>query len=150
MARFTEQTTIDAPRTRVWEALADIGSISEWNPGVAASHQTSEGDVGLGASRHCDLTNRMKLEEEVVEFEPQERLTMRIVGGTAPFAHADIHFTLKDEGEQTLVEVAPDYAMKFGPVGKVLDRLVGERSQRKGMRALLRGLKDHVEAQAGD
>ena len=51
MATFTTSTVIKAPHEAVWTALADIGSISIWNPGVEASHSTSDALSGLGATR---------------------------------------------------------------------------------------------------
>jgi uncharacterized protein YndB with AHSA1/START domain len=148
MSSFTTSTTINAPARAVWSALADIGTISAWNPGVQASHTTSQLDSGLGATRHCDLGGRNFLDEEVVEFEAGERLTMRIVKTNMPFRRADIRFRLEADGDTTEVSVSPDYELKYGPVGTLLDRLVVRRTYEKGMRALLRGLKQHVEAQA--
>ena len=55
MGSFSEQTIIDAPRERVWEVLAEIGSIERWNPGVKRSFATSPKPGGEGATRHCDL-----------------------------------------------------------------------------------------------
>lgn len=146
MTTFTTSTTIDAPRARVWAALADIGSISAWNPGVVDSHTTSEEPTGLGASRHCDLGGRNYLDEQVVEFQDGEAITMRIVDSNLPFEHADIHFTLESDGSGTRVTVSPEYRLKFGPIGRLMDRLVVRRTYEKGMDALLRGLKRHLES----
>ena len=57
MARFSTAIKINAPREKVWEVLADLGSISKWNPGVSNSHSTSTETGGEGATRHCDLQN---------------------------------------------------------------------------------------------
>jgi uncharacterized protein YndB with AHSA1/START domain len=148
MTTFSTSTTIAAPRDRVWAALADIGSIHVWNPGVAASHVTSKLESGLGAARYCDLGGRNYLHEEVVEFDEGERITMRIVESNLPFDHADIRFRLRPQGSATHVTVAPEYRLKFGPIGSLMDRVFVRRAYQKGMTALLRGLKRHVEAEA--
>lgn len=147
MTEFSESTIIHASSERVWEALADIGSIHVWNPGVKSSHTTSDLNSGLGASRHCDLGARHYLEEEIVEYEPGETLTMRIVDSNLPFAHADIRFVLEPEATSTRVAVQPQYELKYGPVGQLMDRLFVRRTYEKGMRALLGGLKRHVESE---
>ncbi len=147
MANFTVTTTIEAPTDRVWAALADIGSISVWNPGVRESHLTSDVDAALGATRHCDLGGRNYLDEEVVEFIAGEALTMRITKTNLPFRQADIRFRLEPQGTATRVSVSPEYQMKLGPLGRLMDRLMVRRTYEKGMRALLRGLKNHVEAE---
>ena len=146
MSTFTETITINAPVNDVWATLADIGSIHEWNPGVRDSYTSSEASSGIGASRHCDLGGRNYLKESVVAFAEHERLTMRIDESNMPFAHADIRFDLTADGDGTRVDVSPDYTLKYGPVGALMDRLVVRRMYTKGMAALLRGLKRHVEA----
>ncbi|MDJ0955170.1 MAG: SRPBCC family protein [Acidimicrobiia bacterium] len=146
MSTFTTSIVINAPSDEVWATLADIPSIHEWNPGVEASHGTSEETTGLGATRHCDLGGRNFLDEEVVKYETGRRLTMRIVDSNMPFRSADIHFRLEPEGNATTVSVSPDYRLKYGPVGAVMDRLMVRNMYEKGMNGLLRGLKEHVEA----
>ena len=148
MATFTVSTVIDAPADQVWAALADIGSISVWNPGVKNSHLTSELDSALGATRHCDLGGRNYLDEEVVEFTAGQALTMRITKTNLPFRHADIRFRLEPRGAATRVTVSPEYQLKYGPVGRLMDLVMVRRTYEKGMRGLLRGLKNHVEAGA--
>ena len=148
MASFVTSTVINAPHDQVWAALADIGTIHVWNPGVNDSHTTSDADSGLGATRHCDLGGKNYLNEEVVEFDEGERITMRIVDTNLPFDRADIRFRLRTEGDATHVSVAPDYRLKFGPIGALMDRVYVRRTYEKGMKALLRGLKRHVEVGA--
>ena len=147
MPTFSTSTTINASRQQVWAALADIGSIHVWNPGVKASHATSEQGSGLGATRHCDLGGRNFLDEQVVAFEAGEALTMRITKTNLPLRDVDIRFRLEPSGEATQVTVSPEYQVRFGPIGTVMDHLFIRRSYEKGMGALLRGLKHHVEAQ---
>ena len=145
MGTFSETVVIHAPREAVWRALADIASIHEWNPGVQASSLTSDQAEGVGASRVCDLGRAGDLHEEVAMWEPPRRLTLRITQTDLPFARGDIAFTIREEAEGTAVTVAPDYALKYGPLGSLLDALMVRRTYRKGMRDLLVGLKAHVE-----
>ncbi len=132
----------------VWRVLADIGAIHAWNPGVVRSHTTTAQLGGIGAERHCDLGGGNYLKEAVVTWEPERRLTMRIAATNLPFDAADIRFTLEARGDQTDVSVAPDYTLKFGPIGRLLDRYFVRARYQKGMRALLVGLKRHVERHA--
>lgn len=55
MSTLTKEIRIQAPKAAVWEVLADLGSISTWQPGVSASRSTSEEPGGEGATRHCDV-----------------------------------------------------------------------------------------------
>lgn len=145
MSEFTESIRIAAAPEIVWRTLADIGSISDWNPGVEHSRQTSHGAVDIGARRHCDLDDKHYLDEEVTAFEPCRWMTVRITGTNLPLRTAEIRFALVADTDDTLVTVSPVYRLKFGIFGSVLDALVVRRRYRKGMRQLLRGLKEHIE-----
>jgi len=146
MSSFTTEITINATGDEVWNALADIGNIYQWNPGVIDSHLTTDEAYGIGAGRHCDLGGKNYLDEKVVEWEDGKRLTMRIVGTNLPFRTVDIRFTLRPEDGGTVVSLSPDYELKYGPVGKLMDVVYVRGTYTKGMEALLKGLKDYVEA----
>lgn len=145
MTEFAEHITINAPQEKVWAALADIGGIHLWNPGVVGSHQTSAGAVAVGATRHCDLGGKNYLDEEVVKHDAPNAITFRIVGTNMPFKSADIRFTLQPNGAATEVTVSPIYDLKFGPLGSLLDMVMVKRTYQKGMGELLAGLKNHLE-----
>jgi uncharacterized protein YndB with AHSA1/START domain len=147
MNSFTTEIKINAPIDAVWKVLADIGNIYLWNPGVISSHLTTDGATGVGAKRHCDLDGQNYLDEEVVEWEAGRRLTLRIIGTNLPFKTADIRFTLRTANGATVVTVSPDYALRFGLLGKVFDRLYVRRNYVKGMQTLLKGLKQYVKSE---
>lgn len=144
MSEFTESVEINSELTAVWEALADIGTIAEWNPGLVGSKATND-LAGVGARRHCVINETQSLDEEVVHFDPLRAITFRITRSTMPFKSANIRFTLAPGANGTIVTVSPHYQMKHGFVGKMLDILVVKRMYRKGMQGLLSGLKEHIE-----
>jgi uncharacterized protein YndB with AHSA1/START domain len=146
MSTFTRQTEISAPVSAVWAALADIGNIATWNPGVIESHNTTAETTGLGACRYCDLGGKNYLHEEVVAYEPENRITMRITETNLPFQQADIQFDLQPAGDHTLVSVSPMYKIKYGPLGSLMDLVMVRRTYAQGMDNLLAGLKDYVES----
>ena len=148
MGSFERSIEIKAPVASVWEVLADIGSIADWNPGVVRSYVTGDRAGEVGAARHCDLGGKNYLDEEVVEWDEGRLLTMRVVGSNMPMKTADIRFTLSAEGDGTAVTVAPDYSLKGGMLGVLMDTLVVRRMYIRGMESLLSGLKEHVEAAA--
>ena len=146
MSGFTREIKINAPVEQVWEALGDIGSISRWNPGVVRSHvTTTDKATGVGAGRYCDLGGKSYLDEEVVEWEPGKALTMRVIGTNLPFQTADIRFRLKPEHNGTVVTVLPEYRLKYGLAGRILDVVFVRHMYKRGMTGLLAGLKAHVE-----
>ncbi len=146
MSTFKETITINATAQTVWALLADIGTIAVWNPGVVSS-KTTNSEAGIGAARHCAISDTQSLDEEVIEFEPMRAITFRITQSTMPFQFADIRFTLNADAQGTTVTVSPLYALKYGLLGRLLDGLIVKRVYRKGMKGLLGGLKSHAEAQ---
>lgn len=144
MHDFTVKEKINAPVQEVWKALADIGNIYQWNPGVKESHTTNDNE-GLGGSRHCDLGGKNYLEEDVVKWEENKYLTMRITETNLPFKSADINFSLNANGDGTLVSVNPVYELKFGPLGRFMNFIYVRGFYEKGMNSLLSGLKNQVE-----
>ncbi len=146
MGAFSTEIRIDAPREKVWEVLADLGGIHKWNPGVSHSHSTSESSGGEGATRHCDLSNPSGyLEERAFDWREGEGFKIDIFESSFPIERNVVEFTLRADGDGTIVTVTPDYRLKFGPIGALLDRLILGRQLRKGMGNLLAGLKYHVE-----
>jgi len=145
MHEFKEAIIIESPLDQVWEVLADIGTIATWNPAVVASKLTSEGAVSKGATRHCDLSGKKYLKEEVVNFNPPHSITFSIKESNLPFEQAHIRFTLFHNSGLTKVTVSPLYELKYGFLGDLLNSLFVRRIYQKGMKALLHGLKDHVE-----
>ena len=101
MSTFSESIEVRAGAGAVWNLLADIGSIYEWNPGVESSWKISRGKPGLGATRRCELRGKGYLDEDVVGWEPERALTMRVVETNLPFKRADIRFELGDAGDGT-------------------------------------------------
>lgn len=144
MTTFIETIEIHAPAARVWDTLADVGAIAEWNPGLVGSHTTNNA-TGLGATRYCDIDGKQNLDELVVHFEPMHAITFRITRSTLPFRSADIRFTLVPKAEHTIVTVSPIYELKYGFVGRFLDRTFVSAAYKKGMRGLLAGLKAQTE-----
>ena len=72
---------------------------------------------------------------------------MRITQTNLPLKNAEIRFNLAPNGEGTRVTVSPLYELKFGIVGRLLDRFYVHRTYQNGMQHLLRGLKDFIESQ---
>ncbi|MCH8901628.1 MAG: SRPBCC family protein [Chloroflexi bacterium] len=146
MSRFSTQVRIDASKEKVWEVLADLGGIYKWNPGVVHSHSTSDSTEGEGAMRHCDLQRKGDyLEERAFDWREGEGYKIDIYETNLPLKRNIVEFTLEADGEGTIVTVTPDYELKFGPIGVLLDKLFAGRQLRTGMADLLAGLKYHVE-----
>ena len=146
MAQFKVQIRINAPKEKVWAVLADIGGIYRWNPGVTHSYSTSETNDGEGATRHCDLYNpKGYLKERVLDWREGEGFKIDIYETNLPIERNVVDFSVETDGDGTIVKVSPDYAIKYGLLGALVDWLFIQRKLKQGMDGLLAGLKYHVE-----
>ena len=146
MSLFKVQIRIDAPKEKVWAVLADIGGIYRWNPGVTHTYSTSETNEGEGATRHCDLHNpKGYLEERVIDWREGEGFKIDIYETNLPIEWNVVEFSVEADGDGTIVEVSPEYAIKYGVLEVLMDRLFIQRKLKQGMDGMLAGLKYHVE-----
>lgn len=143
MTRVSTEIHIDASRDKVWNVIADLGSVSVWNPALAGSHYTSEAKEGLEASRHCDFPDGGYVTERAIEWRPGEAITLEITGGTVPFASANAVLSLVDDDDGTVVTIALEYDLKADVTA---DPQEIERQNREELFPLvLSGLKHYVE-----
>ena len=147
MSTIHHQIRIRAPKEKVWNLIADIGSIQNFNPNVSRSYYTSDIRFAVGASRHCDLLPMGSVEERVTAYEEGKSLTIEIYDGekAPPFAFNAGRFDVRADGEVTVVDIRFEYRLKYGPIGWLLDRLVVNKQMSKGLNNILIGLKHHAE-----
>ncbi len=146
MAHFSTQIRINDTEERVWEVLADFGRIYRWNPGVRRSYSTSETNHGLLATRHCDLLKGDDyLDEQILEWRDGESFKVEIYETNLPLHRNVVEFSVEADGNGTIVTVAPDYALKYGLLGRLMNQIVVRRQFKKGMEDLITGLKYHIE-----
>lgn len=70
---------INAPKDKVWKALADFGNVMNLSTNVTKSYLTSEKKTGVGTMRHCDLSRMgAQLEERIVDWKERESMTIDI------------------------------------------------------------------------
>ena len=139
---------IDASTERVWDVLADFGGVHRTNPGVSASHLTSEESSGVGATRHCDLSfSGAATEERIVRWDEGRGLGIDIYDGKRlPFSKAEAEFTIEPDGEGSVLEATMACEMKYGPLGQVMDAVMVRRQYLKGWGQFIAGVKHHAES----
>ncbi len=143
VTKVTSNIYIDASRQKVWEVLADLGSVSVWSPAIANSYYTSEATEGVGASRHCDFSDGGYVKEQVSEWRPGEALRMQIYEGTVPFDNFYGTFTLRDDDQGMTVSFTLEFDVR---PGAPVDPAEAERQNREELiPAFLAGLKHYAE-----
>lgn len=148
MTTVTSSIDVQAPKAEVWAALANLGGIQNFHPGVSKSYYTTNKKEGVGAARICELLPMGKVEEHVLDWQPGRELTLDVipVEKAPPLKDATGRIELKDQGNGSVrVTMTLQYGLKFGLVGALMDRLLVRPQFTKMVPAVLKGLKRHVE-----
>ena len=139
--------TVDAPRSAVWSALADVGNVEAWNPGVSSARLTSETEQGVGATRECVLSPMGTVQERVTAWLHERLVTVEIYERKRLPAVRRAMATIElDSGAgQTTVRCRLDYEVGLGPAGRSLNASLLRRMFSRSLVGMLAGLKHHVE-----
>ena len=144
MNKVEGQIVIDAPAQRVWELLADFGSVYRWAPSVTKSYSTSEHNSGPEASRHCDIAGFGGIEEYITEWNEGRDFTY-LATGVGPISGGYSTWSVEPQGDKTLVYTEFRYGLRFGPLGTLMNALILRRKLDQGLEKALEGLKHHVK-----
>ena len=146
MASCSTHIRINATKDQVWAVLSDFGGIYRWNAGVRNSFSTSDIKHGTQATRRCELLTGVDyLDERVLEWVEGEIFKVEIYKTNLPLHKNIVEFSIESTDGGTVVTVTPDYTLKYGPVGWLMDRIMVRQLFNGGMEDLLSGLKYYVE-----
>ena len=145
MADIEESATIAASSDRVWVVLSDFGAIASWASNVDHSCLTTARREGVGAVRRVQV-GRNALLEEVVEWEPGERLAYSIEGLPSVVRSVVNTWTLVADGDSTTVTLTSRIDAGPRPPQQLVARAIG-KGLAKASRQMLDGLTAAMEAQ---
>lgn len=97
--------TVAAPASRVWAVLTDYEGMSSWAPGlkITVVRPGAPEPNGVGAQRRIQAVPGMApLVEEIIAFEPDQRLSYRGVSGI-PFRNYVGEVVLQPAGSGTRI-----------------------------------------------
>jgi hypothetical protein len=147
MPVITGDIQIEASKERVWEAIADLGSIQDFHPEVTRPYYTSEQREGVGASRHCDLKPFGSVEERAIGWEDGSSFALEIYDSKKmpPFRFAVESMSVAEKGARAVAYLSLEYELRYGAIGSLLDWLMVRSRFEKMVPAVLAGLKKHLE-----
>lgn len=144
MITFTNTIDIARPSNEVYEYLADLRNIPEWNWAIESTEPTSNGLIGVGSTfRQIRNTPTRSVEElQITELQQNERIV--VSGKLGPF-NARITYDLRSGHNGTTVQNA--MALEATGPTRVLGALAGPRVSRS-VASNLAELKRLLESQA--
>jgi len=144
---IARKVVINAPKQKVWEAIADFGNVSRLSPNIVESHSTSEQKQGVGAERHCDFAAMgAQVEERIVAWNEGESLKIDIyeTKNMPMITDMEAEFSLETEGEGTEITGIFEYKMTSS-LGNLINNLSMKKMNEKTWVKFIAGIKHHVE-----
>jgi len=144
---LTSKVKINAGKEEVWEVLKFPGKVESFHPLIKKSFMTTEALNGVGAKRHCDLLPIGEMDEIITEWIEDYGFTIEVTGGKMlpPHHFMKGQFELKEFVGQTEVTFTFSYQLKFGFLGKFLDKLLIRPQFKKAPPKYVHGLKVYIE-----
>jgi uncharacterized protein YndB with AHSA1/START domain len=139
----TEQTSIARPPEEVAGFAMDPANDARWIGALTSVRKLTDGPVGTGTRVErvaAFLGREMTYVNEIVEYEPPQRLAMRSV--KAPFPMTVVYeFMPEPAGTVVRIRTGGDATGFYGLASPLLSRMVA-----KGVRGDLARLKELLEA----
>lgn len=146
MAIIYNESIINAPIERIWEALSNIEELDKYDPTVKKSTAVSKIKHGIGAKRKVDMTDGKNWFEEVCTvWKPNEALTYELTACSFPVHKLKHSYSFLQTSGQTKVKQVMEYSVKFGILGKLLDAMIIRNRSDQGIKKFFRGLKLFIE-----
>ena len=145
MMKFEVSIVINRPVEEVFAFLSNVESNLTWRSSQIEAKKTSDGPIGVGTTYRMVnnvLGRRLEGESEVIEYEPNRKVTVKIKSGYFPFVAQRI-FEPAEGGTRVrfVVEAEP------GGVFKLAEPLLASMAKRR-VEADAANLKDLMEARA--
>ncbi len=143
------RATIAVERERAWELLSDLSLAHNYVPGVVDTRIVTERKTGVGASREVYQGKEKSMNETVEEWNDGYGFLIRLhCGGDGPpfpFKAAWFSYAIEDSGVNTILTARLIYVMRWGCIGRWLDRILLKRFVKSRIRDVALGLKIYYE-----
>jgi uncharacterized protein YndB with AHSA1/START domain len=127
VGRYILERHLETPPERVFEAFTDPALMSDWMDLAEIREMT--GPLGTPGTRYMMVVRGpWRFRSEVLR---SQRPTLHEYAGHGPLGSSyRMTATLTPRGGATDLELETEYALAFGPIGRLLDRLFVDREPR--------------------
>jgi hypothetical protein len=127
MTTIHHQIEAACPPEHVWTVLADLEAVQHYNPSVRAAALRGSRRTGVGAERVCELLPRGRVVERVTHWEDGRAVGLEVAESDWPIRFMRWVTHIEPKGDGSLIKQELEYAVKFGPLGWLMDRVVIKR-----------------------
>jgi ribosome-associated toxin RatA of RatAB toxin-antitoxin module len=147
MTILHNEIAINASPDKVWSVLTDITALEKYDPTVLGSDLVSTNRNGIGATRKVRMKDGKNwFVEKVTGWEQGKALSFQLTDCSFPINSLSHSYSFSSDGTGTTVRQVMTYEVKFGMLGKFMDRLMIRKQTDKGIKLFMGGLKNFVEA----
>ncbi len=144
-----ERADTRASTAECWNRLRDLRAAAHYVPGVVRVELTGERREGIGASRRVLREDGDSIDESVIEWRDGEGFSLRLHreedGPPPPFERAEFRYALVPRGAGSRVTTELRYTLRWGALGRLLDRLAIEGVVREQVRGVAAGLARYCD-----
>jgi ribosome-associated toxin RatA of RatAB toxin-antitoxin module len=146
MTVLHNEIIINAPITKIWDALSNVEELYKYDPTVKESEAISSEKSGKGAKRRVLMKKKGNWFEETCTISKQnEELSYELTACSFPVQNLVHSYTFEKIGNKTKVKQIMTYKMKYGLIGKLLDKLLVRKESNNGIKIFMAGLKTFTE-----
>lgn len=146
MTTLHNEITVNASIEKVWDILSNLEALDKYDPTVKKSALISSEKSGVGAKRKVNMKDGKNwFEEKITAWKPNETLTYQLTDCSFPINGLKHSYSFQKTGNQTRVIQVMEYKVKFGLLGKLLDRLMIRKQTDNGIKKFFAGLKNYAE-----
>lgn len=137
MTLIRHRLEASCPPEALWAVLSDLEAVARYNPGVREAKALDGEPRGVGARRECTLTPRGRVVERVTTWEEGAAVGFEVVESDWPIHFMRWTTRIAPREGGSLVTQDLEYAVKYGPLGWLLDTLVMRRTLQRTLDGVL-------------
>jgi uncharacterized protein YndB with AHSA1/START domain len=136
------------PPEDVWAVLADLEAVAHYNPAVRTAAIKGSRRTGVGAERVCELLPKGRVVERVTHWEDGRALGLEVAESDWPIRFMRWVTRVEPTSGGSRISQTLEYAVKFGPLGWLLDALAMKRKLSATLDDVFARLARHAEARS--
>ncbi len=145
----TSTIDIDLPLEKSWEILRDFTQAVNYVPNLTGCELHPGPEEGKGASRRVFQKNGKFLDETVTHWREKQGFVIRLHEGDgpapAPFREACFIYKIQPKGDKTQLTTTMSYTIRFGFLGKLLDKFFVKKALDGAVNKISRNMKSYYE-----
>lgn len=146
MSTLHNEIIINAPLEKIWGILETPDLLEKYDPTIKDSKLVSAERRGPGAKRKINmLDGKNWFEEKITDYKLNDLLTYQLIACSFPIKGLKHSYRFEKTSTGTKVKQTMEYEVKFGFLGKLMDKMMIQKQFDSGIKKFFTGLKQFAE-----